>query len=118
MNAIALAKAQVEIPRDSLRLFTELVVKLGGRLLKQTDEDDAVYISPPIPERERIGVLLRGARLRAGLTQKALARAIGVPQSHISEYEKNRRAIPRAKAEELARVLKTVPTHFLPLSNT
>jgi DNA-binding XRE family transcriptional regulator len=114
MNTVTLAQAHVEIPRESLRLFIELVTKLGGRLLKQNEEDSTVYISPPLHERERIGVLLCGARLRAGLTQKALAAAIGVPQSHISEYEKNKRPIPRAKAEELAKVLKTVPTHFLP----
>ena len=30
---------------------------------------------------------LRGFRLRAGMTQAELARAIGTTQSHVSEYE-------------------------------
>ena len=72
-----------------------------------------VFIAPPIPETERIGRMLRGARVRAGMTQKQLATAIGVPQSHISEYEKNKRHIPKHKAEEAAKVLNTVATHFL-----
>jgi transcriptional regulator with XRE-family HTH domain len=32
--------------------------------------------------------MLKGLRLRAEMTQKELAEAIGVPQSHVSEYEK------------------------------
>jgi transcriptional regulator with XRE-family HTH domain len=47
------------------------------------------------------------------MTQKELAAAVGVPQSHVSEYEKNKRAIPRGEAKELAKILKTVPSHFL-----
>ena len=114
----AISQARFEVPTECLKLLEEIVVRFGGKIISREEDAEGCVVIPPIPERERIGVLLRGARLRAGLTQKALARAIGVPQSHISEYEKNRRPIPRAKAEELARVLKTVPTHFLPLSNT
>ncbi|MDQ7830979.1 MAG: hypothetical protein RDU30_04565 [Desulfovibrionaceae bacterium] len=35
-----------------------------------------------------------------------------MPQSHISEYETNKRNVPPAKAEELAAVLQTVAGHF------
>lgn len=68
---------------------------------------------PPLPESERVGRMLKGLRLREGMTQIQLAEAIGVPQSHISKYEKNRRTIPPAKAEELATLLHTVPGYFL-----
>jgi len=44
---------------------------------------------PPIPESERVGRMLKGLRLREGLTQKELAKVLDVPQSHISAYEKN-----------------------------
>lgn len=114
MTAVTLAQACIEIPWDCLNLLTTFVEKIGGHVVLQGKADEVVVVVPPLSERERIGRLLHGARLRAGLTQKALAAAIGVPQSHISEYEKNRRPIPRAKAEELARVLETMPTHFLP----
>ena len=36
---------------------------------------------------------LRGFRLRAGMTQAELARAIGTTQSHVSEYESGARRI-------------------------
>jgi len=83
---------------------------LGGEL---TVGDEVVTV-PPMPEEERIGRMLRGLRLRAGMTQKELATSISVPQSHVSEYEKNKRAIPRGKARELAKILKTAQANFLP----
>lgn len=114
MNSVALSLARVEIPAECMTLLAEIVSKFGGRIVTQEAAVEEVVVIPPIPERERIGRMLHGARLRAEMTQKQLAAAIGVPQSHISEFEKNKRPIPPAKAAELARVLKTVPTHFLP----
>jgi len=112
MTAILRTQISAEIPSDSLRLFSELVIKLGGRLLTSKDEEDAITLSPPILEQERVGRMLKGARLRAGMTQNQLAKVIGVPQSHISEYETNKRRIPHPKAQDLARVLNTVASHF------
>jgi DNA-binding XRE family transcriptional regulator len=113
MNAEVMHRVRVEVPNDSLQLVSDLVRKLGGRLLKNDCEEEIVFVSPPVPEPDRVGRMLKGARVRAGMTQKQLASVIGVPQSHISEYEKNKRRIPQAKADELAKVLKTVPTHFM-----
>jgi len=67
----------------------------------------------PMPEVDRGGKMLRALRLRAGMTQKALADAIGLPQSHISEFEKNRRAVPYKHAQKLAEVLRTIPSHLM-----
>jgi len=110
MNSQSLMTAQLSIPAENLEIVATLVAKLGGELMV----DDELVVVPPMPEEERISRMLRGLRLRAEMTQKELAAAIGVPQSHVSEYEKNKRAIPRGKAKELAKVLKTVPSNFLP----
>jgi DNA-binding XRE family transcriptional regulator len=110
MNSHNLMTAQLSIPVENLEVIAVLVAKLGGELIV----DDEVVTVPPLPEEERIGRMLRGLRLRAEMTQKELAMAINVPQSHVSEYEKNKRAIPRGKATELAKILKTVPSNFLP----
>lgn len=67
----------------------------------------------PLPFAIRPGKLLRAARLRADLTQKELAAQLGVPQSHISQYEKNKRKIPADKARELAGILETQAEYFL-----
>lgn len=112
MNAEAMNEARFELPAEALGLICELVKKLGGRILENKTEE-VVYISPPIPEKERPGRMLKGARIRAEMTQKELAEKIGVPQNHISDYERNKRKIPRVRAEELAKVLETVPSNFL-----
>ena len=47
---------------------------------------------------------LRGFRLRAGMTQAELARAIGTTQSHVSEYESGARRIETMPAGEFVRL--------------
>jgi len=66
-----------------------------------------------MPGIERGGKMLRALRLRAGVTQKALADAVGLPQSHISDFEKNRRAVPYKHAQKLAEALHAIPSHFM-----
>ena len=105
--------AMLTIPEDCLDLVAMLTEKLGGILRIAGDEDGAAVVMPPMPEAERPGRMLRGLRLREGLTQAALAGLLDVPQSHISAYEKNRRPIPRDKAEKLARILHSVPSNFI-----
>jgi DNA-binding XRE family transcriptional regulator len=51
-------------------------------------------------------VALRGARKRETLTQKELARLVGVGQTHISEMEHGKRPIGKDMARRLAKVLK------------
>jgi len=104
------AHAHITIPSDCLPLVAELVARLGGSM---ADASGEIYPVMPMPEVERGGKMLRSLRLRAGMTQKALADAIGLPQSHISEFEKNRRAVPFKHAQRLAEVLHTVPSHFM-----
>jgi transcriptional regulator with XRE-family HTH domain len=50
--------------------------------------------------------LLRSAR---GWTQKDLAKATGIPSSVLSDYEKGRRSLPRAKLQTLAAALGMEP---------
>jgi transcriptional regulator with XRE-family HTH domain len=66
-----------------------------------------------MPEVERGGKMLRALRFRARLTQQAVADALGLPQSHVSEFEKNRRAIPYKHAQKLAELLHSIPGHFM-----
>jgi len=63
-------------------------------------------------EANRPGNLLAGSRLKEGLTQKKLAALSGIPQSVISEYESGSRAITKAAATKLAKVLGVQPEYF------
>jgi DNA-binding XRE family transcriptional regulator len=57
-------------------------------------------------EKNRIGNLLTGARLKAGLTQSQLADKLGIKQNMISDYERGRRTYSDAMAKRLARTLE------------
>ncbi|MBO4336289.1 MAG: helix-turn-helix domain-containing protein [Desulfovibrio sp.] len=107
MESTAAVQASITLPRNCLEIVSALIEKLGGTI----QLEDAIVV-PPMPEHERPGKMLRGLRLRAELTQAQLAKAIGVPQSHISAYEKNTRRIPEEKTRMLAEILRSVPENF------
>jgi transcriptional regulator with XRE-family HTH domain len=100
------AHVHISIPADCLPLVAELVARLGGVMA-----DAGAKASPAAPQPEAVqgGKTLRALRQRAGMTQQALADAIGLPQSHISEFEQNRRAVPYKHARKLAEALRLVP---------
>lgn len=74
---------------------------------------DGCIVVQDMPRSTRPGQMLKGLRLRADMTQKELAKEIGVPQGHISQYERNERKIPYQKAVALADVLETSVDDFL-----
>jgi DNA-binding XRE family transcriptional regulator len=57
-------------------------------------------------EKNRVGNLLAGARLKAGLTQTQLANELGIRQNMVSDYENGRRTYSDAMAKRLSTVLK------------
>jgi len=57
-------------------------------------------------EMNRVGNLLAGARLKAGLTQSQLASKLGIRQNMVSDYETGRRACSDAMAKRLSAVLQ------------
>jgi transcriptional regulator with XRE-family HTH domain len=66
------------------------------------------------PARQRsIVAALRSARTEAGLSQRALADALGEAPTHIHLIEKLRRDVSVAEFIEIARVLKIDPLELL-----
>lgn len=57
-------------------------------------------------EKNRVGNLLAGARLKAGLTQAQLAEKLGIRQNMVSDYERGRRTYSDAMARRLSKTLK------------
>lgn len=64
-------------------------------------------------EVNRSGNLLEAARLKAGLSQKQLAEAVGVRQTMVSEYENGHRKITKNMAGRFAKELKIKPERLL-----
>lgn len=75
------------------------------------DEDEAAI---PVEETEywkemeknRVGNLLAGARLKAGLTQEQLADKLEIRQNMVSDYERGRRAVSPEMARRFSTVLQ------------
>ena len=63
-------------------------------------------------EKNRVGNLLAGARLKAGLTQAQLAQALGIRQNMVSDYENGRRTYSDAMAKRLGAVLEVKEEHL------
>ena len=90
-----------------------------------TDEDEA---SIPVEETEfwkemeknRIGNLLAGARLKAGLTQEQLAGKLDIRQNMVSDYERGRRPLSPEMAKRFSSILQVHETNlkYGPASHT
>ena len=107
MQAEQLTHVHIAVPKDCVPLVVDLITRIGGQVADESDLLD------PMPELARGGQMLKGLRQRAGMTQKQVAEALQIPQSHISEYEKNKRAVPYKHAQTLARLFHSIPSHFM-----
>ena len=116
--------ALVKKPHIEISLHGEHVSELVAWIKKKYDvtvladepEDDFVSIEATDywkeMEKNRVGNLLAGARLKAGLTQAQLAGKLGVRQNMISDYERGRRTYSDAMAKRLSKVLKVKEEHL------
>lgn len=66
-----------------------------------------------IEKHGEAGVMLKGCRYRADLTQKFLAEALGISQHHISEMENGKRSIGKSMAKRFAEFFNTDYRIFL-----
>ena len=117
--------ALVKKPRIELSIQGEDVEELLAWIRKRYDvtilsTHDAAE-SIPIEETEywremeknRIGNLLAGARLKAGLTQAEVAKKLRIRQNMVSDYERGRRALSPTMAGRFAKVLPIRKEHLL-----
>ena len=64
-------------------------------------------------ESSRAGVLLKGLRLREGLTQKRMAEKLGIEQSNLSKMENGKREIGKTLAKRIANAFNVNFHYFL-----
>ena len=87
-------------PHKALRKLRTYARQLG---LKEVD--DSMPWKEALAESTSPGTILKGARLKEGLTQKELANATGIPQSHISAMENDKMTIGKERAKRLSLAL-------------
>jgi DNA-binding transcriptional regulator YiaG len=86
-------------------LESQLRARLAAVGIEAVDdgEDGASLLQAPAP-RHVAPAALRLARQRAGWTQAALARRIGVTAMTVSLWERGRKSIPRSRAAAFRRI--------------
>jgi ribosome-binding protein aMBF1 (putative translation factor) len=116
--------ALVKKPHIELSIHGENVSELVAWIRKKYDvavladepEDEFVSIESTEywkeMEKNRVGNLLAGARLKAGLTQTQLAESLGIRQNMVSDYERGRRTYSDAMAKRLSKKLKVKEEHL------
>jgi ribosome-binding protein aMBF1 (putative translation factor) len=63
-------------------------------------------------EKNRVGNLLAGARLKARLTQGQLAKKLNIRQNMVSDYERGRRCLSPGMAKRFCTVLHVKEAHL------
>jgi len=63
-------------------------------------------------EKNRVGNLLAGIRLKAQLTQGQLAKKLNIRQNMVSDYERGRRRLSPSMAKRFSAVLKVKEDHL------
>jgi ribosome-binding protein aMBF1 (putative translation factor) len=116
--------ALVKKPRIELSLHGENTAELIAWIRKKYDvtvlaegaDDESVPIENTQywkeMEKNRIGNLLAGSRLKAGITQAQLAEKLGIRQNMISDYEHGRRTYSDAMARRLSKALNVREEHL------
>ena len=116
--------ALVKKPHIEMSLQGEHVTELLDWIKKKYDvavlaeepEDEFISIESTgywsEMEKNRIGNLLAGARLKAGLTQGQLAKKLGIRQNMISDYERGRRTYSDTMAKRLSETLRVKEDHL------
>ena len=90
--------------------------KFEVTVLAEEPEDEFVSIESTEywkeMEKNRVGNLLAGARLKAGLTQAQLADKLDIRQNMVSDYERGRRTYSDAMAKRLSQTLQVKEEHI------
>lgn len=109
-----------DLALPQLELLAYLLNVPVSSFFKEKEQEKLVAREPEIPLeqtmalRDRIiGVLVRQARTDADMTQKDMAKALGVSPRRITQYEYGERPIPVAELQQIAEMLRLPITHFL-----
>lgn len=98
--------------KDSRKLFDFL------HSLQSYEEDDVLISADEVfkdidKKHGKVGVTIRGLRVRDGLTQRDLSQKLNIHQSHISQIENGKRVVGKNLAHKLAKVFHTNYRLFL-----
>jgi DNA-binding XRE family transcriptional regulator len=113
----ALTEISLTVPsEDAERLCKAInsLLDLVRPTARPVNEDgEALYSAREVFPESSPGNRLRGLRTREGVTQKELAKALGIRQHHVSEMEKGLRSISKDMAKRIGETYKVSYRVFL-----
>lgn len=113
--SLRVPEAEADKVQAALRAILALLPDGTGSAPVPDDalDDDVQYSPDAVLGPWTPAAAVRGYRLREGLTQAALAKALGLTRSVVSDLETGRRPVSKAMAKQLAGYFKTDYKLFL-----
>jgi|SaaInlStandDraft_3_1057020.scaffolds.fasta_scaffold05359_2 DNA-binding XRE family transcriptional regulator len=106
-------KITFSIPREaSAELFTFLYLHQIGRTRNDLVPSEKVFRDLD-KKYGKVGVTIKGFRVRDGLTQLELANKLHIHQVHVSQIENGKRTVGKKLAQKLAKIFRTDYRLFL-----
>jgi len=101
----ALTEISLTVPSEDAERFCKAIrslLELVRPATRPANEDgEELYPAREVFPESTPGNRLRGLRTREGITQKELARTLGIRQHHVSEMEKGVRSISKEMAKRI-----------------
>ena len=103
-------RIEISLQGENVEEVIEWIKKKYEVSILTSEKTDSVSIEETDFWKEmqsnRIGNLLAGARLKAGLTQAQVAKKLGVRQNMVSDYERGKRRLSPSMAKRFAKALQ------------
>ena len=103
-------RIEISLQGENVEEVIEWIKKKYEVSILTSEKTDSVSIEETDFWKEmqsnRIGNLLAGARLKAGLTQAQVAKKLGVRQNMVSDYERGKRRLSQSMAKRFAKALQ------------
>ena len=113
----ALTEISLTVPNEDAERLCKAInslLELVSPAVRPVNEDgEALYTAREVFPESSPGNRLRGLRTREGITQRELAKALGIRQHHVSEMERGLRSISRDMAKRIDTTYNISYTVFL-----
>ncbi len=97
------------VPKNKAQGVIALIkqFEIDNKINKDKADIDTMGIFSNLNQKySKPGAILRGARLKEGLSQKKLADQMKIAQTHISEMEHGKRPIGKKMSQRFSKILK------------
>ena len=97
------------VPKNKIQGVIALIkqFEIDNKINKDKADIDIISIFSNLNQKySKPGAILRGARLKEGLSQKKLAEQMKISQTHISEMEHGKRPIGKKMSQRFSKILK------------